>query len=225
MFPRLDDWYKLPVTAVEIADLTKKDKVLVKVYEHTSSGSPNHCPDPEIKPHWNRREDLYLEDGCLLCRRVVIPLKLQGHLLDELHECRPGMCRIKIPARSFVCWPGIDQDIEDRARVCEDCVNAQSIPKSASLLYWPWATAPWQRIHVDFASSPPTNLQAMVWRREVCGHSKVCIKLMEIQGLCNVEWLTFFCDTGARELNAEKRIILKNKLWRKIPPPCRKRFL
>lgn len=153
MFPRLDDWYKLPVTAVEIADLTKKDKVLVKVYEHTSSGSPNHCPDPEIKPHWNRREDLYLEDGCLLCRRVVIPLKLQGHLLDELHECRPGMCRIKIPARSFVCWPGIDQDIEDRARVCEDCVNAQSIPKSASLLYWPWATAPWQRIHVDFAAS------------------------------------------------------------------------
>ena len=130
---------------------TKKDKVHVKVYEHTSSGSPNHCPDPEIKPHWNRREDLYLEDGCLLCRRVVIPLKLQGHLLDELHECRPGMCRIKIPARSFVCWPGIDQDIEDRARVCEDCVNAQSIPKSASLLYWPWVTAPWQRIHVDFA--------------------------------------------------------------------------
>ena len=38
----------LPVTAVEIADLTKKDKVLVKVYEHRS---PNHCPDPEIKPH------------------------------------------------------------------------------------------------------------------------------------------------------------------------------
>ena len=28
----------LPVTAVEIAYLTKKDKVLVKVYEYTSSG-------------------------------------------------------------------------------------------------------------------------------------------------------------------------------------------
>ena len=125
----------LPVTAVEIADLTRKDKVLVKVYEHTSSGWPNHCPAPEMKPYWNRREDLYLEDGCLLCRRVVIPLKLQGHLLDELYECRPGMCRIKIPARSFVWWPGIDQDIEDRVTVCEDCVNAQSIPKSASLLY------------------------------------------------------------------------------------------
>ena len=31
----------LPVTAVEIADLTKKDKLLVEVYEQTS-GWPNH---------------------------------------------------------------------------------------------------------------------------------------------------------------------------------------
>ena len=142
----------LPVTAVEIADFTKKDKVLVKVYEHTSSGWPNYCPDPEIKPYWNRREDLSLDDGCLLWgRRVVIPLKLQGHLLDELHECHPGMCRMKALARSFVWWPGIDQDIEDRVRFCEDCVNAQSTPKSVPLLFWPWATEPWQRIHVDFA--------------------------------------------------------------------------
>ena len=110
------------------------------------------CPVPEIKPYWSRREDLSLEDGCLLWgRRVVIPLKLQGHLLDELHECHPGMCRMKALARSFVWWPGIGQDIEDRVRFCEDCVNMQSTPKSVPLLFWPWATEPWQRIHVDFA--------------------------------------------------------------------------
>ena len=86
----------LPVTAVEIADLTKKDKVLVTVYEYTSSGCSNHCPDPEIKPHWNHREDLSLEDGCLLWgRHVVIPLKLQGHLLDELHECQILVCVVQ----------------------------------------------------------------------------------------------------------------------------------
>ena len=66
--PAPDEYYvfatavsSLPVTAVEIADLTKKDKVLVKVYEYTSSGWPNHCPDPEIKHYWNRREGLSLE--------------------------------------------------------------------------------------------------------------------------------------------------------------------
>ena len=122
------------------------------MYEYTSSGWPNQCPDPEIKPYWSCREDLSLEDGCLLWgRRAVILLKLQGHLLEELHECHPGMCRMKALARSFVWWPGIDQDIEDRVRFCKDCVNMQSTPKSVPLLFWPWATEPWQRIHVDFA--------------------------------------------------------------------------
>ena len=93
----------LLVTGVEIADFTKKDEVLVKVYEYTSSGWPNHCSDPAIKPYSNRSEYLSLEDSCLLWgRREVIPLKLQGHLLDELHECHPGMCRMKAIARSFV---------------------------------------------------------------------------------------------------------------------------
>ena len=128
----------LSVAAVEIADFTKKDKVLVKVYEYTSPGWPNHCPDPELKPCWSRREDISLEDGCLSWgRRVVIPLKLQEHLLDELHECHPGMCRIKALVRSFVWWPSIDQDIEDRVRFCEDCVNTQRTPKSVPLLFWP----------------------------------------------------------------------------------------
>ena len=68
---------------------------------------------------------------------MVIPLKQKGHLLDKLHECHPGMCRRKALARSFVWWPGIDQDIEDRVRLCEDCVNAQSTPKSVPLLFWP----------------------------------------------------------------------------------------
>ena len=142
----------LPITAVEIAEFTRKDQVLVKVYEYTSSGWPDRCVDPEIKPYWNRREELSLEDGCVLWgRRVVIPVKLQGYLLEELHECHPGMCRMKELARSFVWWPGIDQDIEDKVRFCVDCVNTQSSPKAVTLLFWPWSTAPWQRIHVDFA--------------------------------------------------------------------------
>ena len=46
---------------------------------------------------------------------------------------------------------GIDQDIEDKVRFCVDCVNTQNSPKAVPLLFWPWSTAPWQRIHVDFA--------------------------------------------------------------------------
>ena len=70
----------LPITAVEIAEFTRKDQVLAKVYEYTSSGWPDRCVDPEIKPYWNRREELSLEDGCVSWgRRFVIPVKLQGY--------------------------------------------------------------------------------------------------------------------------------------------------
>ena len=61
------------------------------MYEYTSSGWPDRCVDPEIKPYWNRREELSLEDGCVLWgRRVVIPVKLQGYLLEELHSVIQG---------------------------------------------------------------------------------------------------------------------------------------
>lgn len=64
---------------------------------------------------------------------MVIPFKLQGLLLDELHECHPGMCCMKALARSFIWWPGIDQDIEDRVRFCADCVNTQITPRAVPL--------------------------------------------------------------------------------------------
>ena len=48
-------------------------------------------------------------------------------------------------------WPGIDQDIKDKVRFCQDCVSAQSSPKAVPLHLWPWSTEPWQRTHVDFS--------------------------------------------------------------------------
>ena len=66
---------ELPLTAAEIAEGTKTDSLLVKVYEYTSSGWPGNCPSPELRPFWNRRDELSLENGCLLWgRRVIIPL-------------------------------------------------------------------------------------------------------------------------------------------------------
>ena len=43
---------ELPISAAEIAEGTKKDSLLIKVYECTSSGWPGSCPSPELKPFW-----------------------------------------------------------------------------------------------------------------------------------------------------------------------------
>ena len=120
---------ELPITAAEIAQATKTDSLLVKAYEYTSSGWPGTCPSPELRPFWNRRDELSLENGCLLWGRcVIVPFRFQKRLLEELHECHPGMCRMKALARSFLWWPGIDPDIEERVRLCDMCTPGALFP-------------------------------------------------------------------------------------------------
>ena len=142
----------LPITSKMIAQATSTDLILAKVLEFTASGWPNHVEDTKLVPYFRHRHELSIEDSCVLWgRRVIIPATLQNQILAELHECHPGMCRMKALARSFVWWPGLDQDIEDMVRTCEVCVSNQESPKVVPLLLWPWSTEPWQRIHVDFA--------------------------------------------------------------------------
>jgi transposase InsO family protein len=142
----------LPITAEEVRTQVNKDKTLCKVLEYTLSGWPEYCQEGDLQPFWTRRDELSLEDGCLLWgRRVIIPNKLQERIMGELHELHPGICRMKALARAFVWWPGIDRDIEDRVRGCKTCINTQNSPKKVPLLLWPWCTEPWQRVHIDYA--------------------------------------------------------------------------
>ena len=58
---------------------------------------------------------------------------------------------MKAIARSYMWWPGIDKELEDRARRCTACQSVKSAPAVAPLHPWLWPSTPWQRIHVDFA--------------------------------------------------------------------------
>ena len=59
---------------------------------------------------------------------------------------------MKAAAHSHVWWPGIDSDIQERACGCKQCFKTRKAPQAAPLFPWSWPTAPWQRIHIDFAT-------------------------------------------------------------------------
>ena len=63
-----------------------------------------------------------------------------------------GSCENELSlARSYIWWPGIDNDIEQLAKHCKGCEQCQNMPKQAPLHPWEWPSTPWQRVHVDYA--------------------------------------------------------------------------
>ncbi|XP_062575345.1 uncharacterized protein K02A2.6-like [Saccostrea cucullata] len=142
----------LPVTADKVAAATKNDVVLSRVMEFTRSGWPSSQPDINLLPYFRVRSELTIEDGCLLRGiRVVIPEKYRQDVLEELHVAHPGMVRMKSLARLHVWWPGLDSDIETKVSQCGSCrMQLPNLPK-APANPWIWPSAPWKRVHIDFA--------------------------------------------------------------------------
>ena len=159
---------QLPVTNSEIQRETHKDPTLSKVYDITVQGWPAHgnamFPDFSM-----RRDQLSVCQRTLMCgSRVIVPPKLRGRVLENLHEGHLGTVKMKSLARSYVWWPGIDRQIEDITKTCAGCHNVQNAPPPAPLHPWEWPSAPWQRVHIDFAG-PFMNSMFLI---AVDAHSK-----------------------------------------------------
>ena len=54
-------------------------------------------------------------------------------------------------ARSYLWWPGVDTDLENKVKSCSECQFHQNAPAKAPLHTWEWPERPWARLHIDFA--------------------------------------------------------------------------
>lgn len=146
---------QVPVSFADIKSATQADEPLQAVLQFIREGWPNDArsvEDPEIRVYFNRRESLTNVDGCILFHdRVVVPSKFRRQILKQFHRGHPGMVRMKSIARSFVYWPGIDNDIENFVRQCTPCCTAGKAPVKTTLESWPIPDKPWSRIHIDYA--------------------------------------------------------------------------
>ena len=142
----------LPVSASDVKRETRRDPTLSKVLDFTLNGWTDKPQDERLKPYYTRRNELSVENGCLMWGiRVIIPIKLRNKVLDELHEGHLGIVKMKELSRSFFWWPQLGSDIEQLARKCLGCQVHQKAPPKASSHPWEWPSAPWERIHIDFA--------------------------------------------------------------------------
>lgn len=107
---------------------------------------------PEFKPYQDRKEQLSVHDGCLLWgSRVIIPPPGRQQALELFHSGHPGASRMKSLARSYIWWPGIDADIEEKVKSCHACQLNRNNPPPSPLTPWEFPLHPWERLHADFA--------------------------------------------------------------------------
>ena len=83
--------------------------------------------------------------------RIIIPKQGRDKLLEELHQCQPEMVGMKSLTRSYMWWPGLDKDIENKVKSCEECQQQSKSPALAQLNPFEFPNQPWYRIHIDHA--------------------------------------------------------------------------
>ena len=139
------------VTVRQIRTWTERDPVLSRVRDLILQGW-RYTTDRDLKPYQQRKDELSVHDGCVLWgSRVVVPPAGHTRVVDQLHEGHLGISRMKNLARSFVWWPLMDQDLEDKAKSCDSCQRTRHQPPPAPLHPWEWPPRPWARLHADYA--------------------------------------------------------------------------
>ena len=98
----------------------------------------------------SRARDLSVHEGVLfLGMRAVVPLALRHRILKMLHEGHPGCTRMKLLARRYVYWQGIDRDIEEQVKNCSACQDAAKMPTRNEPSPWPTPNCACERILPD----------------------------------------------------------------------------
>lgn len=144
---------KLPFNVEDIAKKTRSDILLTKVIDNIYRGwSDKYIPDSKFTPYFTRRLELSMEKGCLIWgNRVIIPESMRPEILQILHTQHVGIVRMKQLARSFIWWPGMDNQIETEAKTCKLCQMYQNRnPEDKSFSGWPKTDRFWYRLHGDF---------------------------------------------------------------------------
>ena len=142
-----------PVTVKGVRKQTERSATLSKVKAYLQSGAwPDECPDDSLLPYFRRKNELSLDTNVVMWgSRVVVPESFRSDVLKELHQGHPGMSKMKALARSYVWWPGLDSEIEQKVKSCISCQQVAPLPAKAPLQPTEFPNSPWCRLHMDFA--------------------------------------------------------------------------
>ena len=136
----------------KLKDSTQRDPILATVYQLTQQGWPHqrrHVPRM-ARRYWDFRDELSTDDGLLLKGpRLIIPGELQEEYLSRLHEGHLSANKVQENAKQHMYWTGIDADIEDYTKRCQECIKRSQVPKEP-LQPHDIPEGPWRKLGMDY---------------------------------------------------------------------------
>ena len=136
----------------KLKDSMQRDPILVTVYQLTQQGWPHqrrHVPHL-VRRYWDFRDELSTDDGMLLKGpRLIIPGELQEEYLSRLHEGHLSASKVQENAKQHMYWTGIDADIEDYTKRCQECIKRSQVPKEP-LQPHDIPEGPWRKFGIDY---------------------------------------------------------------------------
>ena len=136
----------------KLKDSTQRDPILATVYQLTQQGWPHqtrHVPRL-ARRYWDFRHKLSTDDGMLLKGpRLIIPGELQEEYLSRLHEGHLSASKVQENAKQHMYWTGIDADIEDYTKRCQECIKRSQVPKEP-LQPHDIPEGPWRKLGIDY---------------------------------------------------------------------------
>ena len=136
----------------KLKETTREDPILGTVYQLTQQGWPHqrrHTPQM-ARAYWDFRDQLSTDEGLLLMGpRIVIPSCLHEEYLERLHQGHLSATKVQQNACQHLYWPGLDADIVDCTRRCQECI-CQSQPPKEPLQAHNVPQQPWERFALDY---------------------------------------------------------------------------
>lgn len=110
----------------EIAEETRKDQTLSKLYRMLVDGWPDKKEDvdDELLSYRTMQNELTTCQGVIFKGdRVLVPKQLRKKFMDSLHTAHLGIDYSLRAARESLFWPGMTDQISNYIRNCEVCME------------------------------------------------------------------------------------------------------
>ena len=135
----------------KLKDSTQRDPILATVYQLTQQGWPHQRRNvPHLaRRYWDFRDELSTDNGMLLKGpRLIIPAELQEEYLSHLHEGHLSASKVQENAKQHMYWTGIDANIEDYTKWCQECIKRSQAKERLQPHDIP--EGPWRKLGINY---------------------------------------------------------------------------